>query len=350
MESIRESFDNLVKETLAMDLRLQIQPLSDSEEYSQTVTDPDLEENSTDALAEKSPNLSSDDKKNKAANRYKVQYTATRIKYSTTRIKSTNFLSNVSYTGINRNAFYNESFIVDVYVLLVKNLNPFSMSRKLTDKNKHEMVYMLWRECIPSEFYRYICDGNNFIYLNSKDVSQPSVFEIVANFIDRSKQNFRLLQENLARYKYIFQYVYSHVFPEVYTSTEKRGFNLKSNFNVLFKTYLNKMILRQQATAKNIENYKKEQQDTCKFEQKSIKNFDQLSDSEEQQIKERAEKRNAAQRERAEELKAKKLKLKEENNKAKEGEMWNRLAELNSEFKKIKQTKKEVKKMSSTIL
>ena len=30
--------------------------------------------------------------------------------------------------------------------------------------------------------------------------------------------------------------------------------------------------------------------------------------------------------------------------------MWNRLAELNNEFKKIKQMKKEAEKMSSTIL
>ena len=278
-------------------------------------------------------------------NRYKVRYTATRIKYSTTRIKSRNFLSNISYTGINRNGFYNESFIVDVYVLLVKNLNPFSMSRKLMDKNKHEMVYMLWRECIPSEFYRYICDSSNLIYLNGKDVSQPGVLEISASFIDLSKQNLRLLQEKLARYKDIFQYIYSHVFPKVYTSTKKRGFDLKSNFHVMFKTYRDKMMLRQQqVTAKNIENYEKEQQDTCEFEQKPIKNFDQFSDSEEQQIKEQAEKQKAARREQAEESKAKKLKLKEENSKVKEGHLWNRLSELNREFKKIKQTKKQVKK------
>ena len=314
------------------------------------MTDADLEENSTSSPAEKSPNSSTNDKKNKLVNHYKVWYTATRIKYSTTRIKSRNFLSNISHNGINRNDFYNESFILDVYVLLVKNLNPFSMNRKLTDKNKHEMVYMLWRECIPPEFYRYICDGSNFIYLNGKDVSQPGVLEIVVNFIDQSKQNLRQLQENLACYKDIFQYVYSHVFPEVYTVTEKRGFDLKSNFHMMFKTYRDKMMLRQQATAKNIENYEKERQDTCEFLQKPVKNFSQFSDSEEQQIKERAEKRSVARRERAEYLKAKKLKLKEENNKAKEGQIWNRLAELNSEFKKIKQTKKESKKMSSTIL
>ena len=102
----------------------------------------------------------------KIVNRHRIKYTATRIKYSPTRIKSRNFLSNISYTGISKNDFYNENFILDVYVLLVKNLNPFSLSRKVSDKTKHEMVYMLWRECIPPEFYRHICEEKNFIYLN----------------------------------------------------------------------------------------------------------------------------------------------------------------------------------------
>ena len=37
---------------------------------------------------------------NKIVNRLKIKYTATRIKYLPTRIKSRNFLSNISYTGI----------------------------------------------------------------------------------------------------------------------------------------------------------------------------------------------------------------------------------------------------------
>ena len=87
----------------------------------------------------------------------------------------------------------------------------------------------------------------------------------------------------------------------------------------MFKTYRDKiMIWQQQVTAKNIENYKKERQETCEFEQKPIKNFDQFSDSEEQQIKEQAKKLGAVRRERAEESKAKKIKLKKENNKAME--------------------------------
>ena len=182
--------------------------------------------------------------------RHKIRYTATRIKYSPTRIKSRNFLSNISYSGINKNEFYNENFILDVYVLLVKNLNPFSLSGKITDKTKHKMVYMLWRECIPSDFYRYICEEKNFIYLNGRDVGQPGALEIVENFIDQRKKNLRMLQEYLAHYKDIFQYVYPHVFPEIYTSSEKRGSDLKSNFRIMFKAHRNKMLVRQQQLAK----------------------------------------------------------------------------------------------------
>ena len=86
-----------------------------------------------------------DDQK-KILSRQKIRYTATRIRYSLTRIKSRHFLSNISYSGINKNDFYNENFILDVYGLLIKNLNPFSLTRKISDKNKHEIVYILWRD------------------------------------------------------------------------------------------------------------------------------------------------------------------------------------------------------------
>ena len=171
--------------------------------------------------------------------RHRTKYTATRIKYSPTRIKSRNFLSNISYTGINKSDIYNENFILDAYILIVKNLNPFSLQRKTADKLKHEMVYMLWREWIPSEFYRYICQDENFNYLNGRDVNQSGVLEIVGNFIDQKNNTLRLLQSNLATYKDIYQYIYAHVFPEKYC------IDLKSNFHILFKKYQDKTLLRQ---------------------------------------------------------------------------------------------------------
>ena len=85
-------------------------------------------------------------------------------------------------------------------------------------------------------------------------------------------------------------------------------------------------------------------------EQKLIKNFNEFSDSEEQEVKDRTTKPLADRREKAEELKIKKCKQKSEENKVKEGEMRNRLKGLNGEFKKIRQSKKESKNMSMAVL
>ena len=97
-----------------------------------------------------------------------------------------------------------------MYVLIVKNLNPFSLNKK-----------------------------NYVNYVN-----YPCMLEIVGNFIDQGKENFRVLQEFLSRHKDIYQYIYSHVFPEIYTTSEKRGFNLRSYFHILFKAHHDKQMVR----------------------------------------------------------------------------------------------------------
>ena len=162
---------------------------------------------------------------------------AIKVKYTTTRIKSRNFLSNIAYVGINKEDYYNKNFIFHIYLLVTKNLNPFSLDRKLAHKTKYEMVYMLWRECMPIEYYEFICEEKNFLYLNEKNVLQPSVLQIIAEFTEKDVKNYRSLQNNVSRYKNIFQYVYSNVYPEIYCSTKKRGFDLKLNIHIMFKTY-----------------------------------------------------------------------------------------------------------------
>ena len=199
MATLRESINKFIEKTLAMeaptDPRFQSQPYSENKEEEIAVK---TEE------SEKSPDFSQQTS-NKIVNRLKIRYAATRIKYSNARIKSRNFLSNISYTGINKNDFYNESFILNVYVLLAKNLNPFSLQRKISDKTKQKMVYMLWRECIPPEFYRYMCTDENFKYLNGGDVSQPGVLEIVGNFINQKKERiFECFKQTLPTTKTYF--------------------------------------------------------------------------------------------------------------------------------------------------
>ena len=217
MEALRDSINQLIEKTLTMeqkqeipqDPRLQkmieeaIDPCDQSQPYEEeNIDDSRIEILQQSNLPEKNQDFSPTEKS--IVKRHKIRYMATRIKYSPTRVKSRNFLSNISYTGITKGDFYNENLILDVYILLVKNLNPFSLQRKASDKLKHEMVYMSWRECIPPEFYRYICQDETFKYLNGRDVSQPCVLEIIGTFIDQNKDNLCMLQKNLANYKDIF--------------------------------------------------------------------------------------------------------------------------------------------------
>ena len=226
---------------------------------------------------------------------------AIRKKYTTTRIKSRNFLSNIAYVGINKENYYNKNFIFDVYLLLTKNLDPFSLNRKLAHKTKHEMIYMLWKECMPCKFYRYICQEKKFLYLNGKNVLQPKVLEIISEFIDADEGNYRLLQNNLSSYKNIFQYVYSNVFPEIYCSTEKQCFDLKSNFHIMFKTCKDKKEL-ETCMGKNPAKLESVRKETNIYEQKPI-NIDDFNESEEAEVKQLVENRKQKRHEVAEKSK-----------------------------------------------
>ena len=110
------------------------------------------------------------------------------MKYTTTRTKSINFSSDILYVEINKEDFYNEQFIFDVYLLVTKNLNPFLLDRKLNDQNKHLIVYMLWEECMLQCFYTQIWKEKNFLYLHGKNILQLNVFEIITDFLKKKKK------------------------------------------------------------------------------------------------------------------------------------------------------------------
>ena len=93
-------------------------------------------------------------------------------------------------TRIKARNFYNRNFLFHIYVLLTENLNPFSLERKITDKNKYEMIYMVCKECILTELYRFICQEENFLYLNGKNLLYPKTSDMVWSFISQDNKNY----------------------------------------------------------------------------------------------------------------------------------------------------------------
>ena len=144
--------------------------------------------------------------------------------------------------------------------------------------------------------------------MNVKNVLRPKVLEIITDFLIKDENNYRELRNNLLSYKSIFQYVYPNVFPEIYCSTEKRGFDLKSNFHIIFKTYRDKKQL-ESSLSKTPENYENIPNETNIYKQKPI-NVDDFHEVDEKEVKERVEKRKQKRQEVAEKNKLLKKKKK----------------------------------------
>ena len=76
-----------------------------------------------------------------------------RIKpYTSSRIKTRNFLLDISYTGVKSEDFADNNFTFDTITLLAKNINPFLLERKIVDAKNRDIIYMLWDECIEKTF------------------------------------------------------------------------------------------------------------------------------------------------------------------------------------------------------
>ena len=130
--SLNQEFDELVKVILA-DKR---QILDNNNNNSNNSNENENKNDKTDG-SPKSPDFSQDNK---------LSVKKSDRKYTITRIKSRNFLSNISYVGIKREDFYNENFIFDIYLLMTRNLNPFSLDRKLNlSKQTRDDIYDMER-------------------------------------------------------------------------------------------------------------------------------------------------------------------------------------------------------------
>ena len=71
----------------------------------------------------------------------KTKYETTKIRIES-RIKSCNFLTNISYRGMKEEDLFDRSFVFDVYTMTTKNINPFSLERKIFDVKDCKMINM----------------------------------------------------------------------------------------------------------------------------------------------------------------------------------------------------------------
>ena len=93
---------------------------------------------------------------------------------------------------------------------------------------------------MPRKLYRHIYKEKNFLYLNGKSVLQPKMLQIIKEFLDEGESHYKELRNNCPTAKAYFDTFIPKLFSEIYCLTVKSGFDLKTSFHIIFKTYKDK--------------------------------------------------------------------------------------------------------------
>ena len=164
-------------------------------------------------------------------------------KYSSTKVKARNFLTNVSYTGIKNKDYSNRSFVVDIYSFLILYLNPYNLDGKFETPIERDYVNVLWTYLLPSTLYNFICKDNNVKILNKTNAKFQHAVEIINQFMEDETigsqiEQFNTLKEYLIKYSKLYQFVFGNLFPRYFGKIDNYGIQSKIKFNSHYKKYL----------------------------------------------------------------------------------------------------------------
>ena len=193
--------------------------------------------------------------------------------YSPTKIKTRNFLSNISYRRISDKDFQNANFIIDMLSCIVMNLKPFFLKTTYSDTEQQGMVKILWEKCLPSKFYEHVKKPENFQILNSGKITFKQAKEIIHAYV-QLPDVWQELLKYVAKNQSIYQYIYSLLFPLNYLQSNKYGIKARNFFSLCYSEWQNEKFRKEQEQkhlGKNPFNFRVENETPHPFEQKPIK-------------------------------------------------------------------------------
>ena len=165
--------------------------------------------------------------------------------YSNTKLKTRNFLANVSYRRFKQSDLNKSGFIIDILSFLLQNFNPINLDRKLDTEKERHTVNFLWDECIPHEFVSCIYKQHNFTQLSRPNLTFQKAKNILKEYLVEDNNRINRLKYKIEEKFELIQYVYSLLFSKNYNRTNNFGIQKKSNFDFNFATWKNKKSLTQ---------------------------------------------------------------------------------------------------------
>ena len=177
-------------------------------------------------------NIFLDDKDDQKKNKQKKSKSNSR--YSSTKIKARNMLTNLSYNRFNDSDFEKKSFIVDVATFIVQYLNLLSLDRKLETEKERKQVRFVWEKCLPKEFDDFLKQQDNYIFVSTQTLNYQKCFNIVQNFIEKDENNFSLLKSSVKEYFAEIRYVFAVLFSKIFCRINATGIKIKSKFDYTY--------------------------------------------------------------------------------------------------------------------
>ena len=167
-------------------------------------------------------------------------------KYSSTKVKARNFLTNISYNGIKNKDYENKTFFIDIFAYLILYFNPYNINGKFESELEKSYVNILWSQLLPQNFYTFIARKENIQTLNKNNAKFQDAVEIVKLFIENAdnenttqEEQYNLLKSCLMKYIKMYQFIFANLFPKYYSKFNSRGVENNIEFTSYYSNYLN---------------------------------------------------------------------------------------------------------------
>ena len=163
-------------------------------------------------------------------------------KYSSTKVKARNFLTNISYNSIKNKDYENKTFVIDIFAYLILYFNPYSINGKFETEIERSYVNILWAQLLPQSFYTFVSKKDNIQILNKKNAKFQDAVEIVKLYTEidsLQKDKYHLLENYLRKYLIMYQFIFSNLFPKYYGKFNSRGIKNNIEFNSIYENYVN---------------------------------------------------------------------------------------------------------------
>ena len=178
--------------------------------------------------------------------------------YSSTKVKARNLLTNVGYRRFKESDFLNLNFILDILSFLLQNFNPINIDRKVDTEDEQLMINFIWEVCVPYEFATEIYKSPNYQILADPKLTFQKANQIVKKWIVSYDKKTELCKKIAENFKSI-HYIYSSLYPKVYSRINQFGIKNKSGFDLAFTYYKVQKQTNNNLKQTNIEVHESEQ-------------------------------------------------------------------------------------------